>query len=106
MLFAMSVASSSDRTLREELWAVMRADLVAVGVPVEAWPRRLPRIYHAYRVRSAEGSSIEVLLAVRTFAVIRPVPPWDNGHSVVVRWGHCPDVTSAWAFAKQVAGWM
>ena len=84
---------------------MMRPDLVAAGVPVEAWPRILPRIYHVYRVRGAEGSSIEVLLAVRTFAVIHPVLPWNTRGTKTIRWDHYPDVPSAWAFAKQVAGW-
>ena len=103
----MSVASSSELLLRRELWDVMRVDLAAAGVPVEAWPRRLPRIYHAYTVRSRGPgrAPVQVLLAVRGFLVPRPLPEWDRGHSVHVAWDNFLDVASAWAFAKRVAGW-
>ena len=108
----MSIASSSEDIVRRERWAVMRVrwavmrvEMVAAGVPVEAWPMRLPRAYNAYTVKSAGGALVQVQLAVRAFLVPMPLPEWDRGHSVSVRWGDVPDVASAWAFAQQVAGW-
>ena len=83
---------------------MIRPELVARNVPMEAWPRRYP-LWGQWRVRGTQGSSIEILLEVRVFAVIRPVPPWENGHSFQVAWDRYPDVPTAWEFAKQVAGW-
>ena len=101
----MSVASSSELLLRRELWDVIRVDLAAAGVPMEAWPRRLPRCYNVYTVRTGGRAPVQVLLAVRAFDVPRPLPEWDRGHSKRIGWDDFPDVASAWAFAKRVAGW-
>ena len=103
-IFTMSIASSSEDVLRWELWAEIRQDLINFGVPAEAWPRRLPRIYHVYNVRR-HGAWVQVLLAVRTFVVPRPLPEWDRGHSVFIRWDDYPTVDAAWGFSKRVSGW-
>ena len=64
----------------------------------------LPRIYHVYNVRR-HGAWVQVLLAVRTFVVPRPLPEWDRGHSVFIRWDDYPTVDAAWDFSKRVSGW-
>ena len=101
----MSVVSSYDLARRQELLEVMTRDLLAEGVPQEAWPRRLPNNYNAYTVKSVGGARIQVLLAVREFLVPRPVPHWGNGRSFRIGWDDFADVEKAWAVAKQVAGW-
>ena len=83
--FAMSIASSSDWTLKWELWPEIHGDLINFGVPAEAWPRKPPRIYHVYNLRR-RGAWVQVLLAVRRFDVPRPLPEWDRGHGVHIRW--------------------
>ena len=102
--FAMSIASSSDWTLRLELWPEIHRDLINFGVPAEAWPRKPPRIYHVYNLRR-RGAWVQVLLAVRRFDVPRPLPEWDRGHGVHIRWDDYPTVDAAWDFAKRVSGW-
>ena len=102
----MSIASASDRAARQALLVEMRRDLLAAGVPQEAWPQRLPRIYHAYTVRSAGGAKIQVLLAVRKFLVPHPVAPWDGGGgSIMIRWDRFDNAELAWTRAKLMCGW-
>ena len=85
----MAIASESDWERRIALLQEMRRDLAFAGVPVEAWPRRLPRIYNAYTVRSpVNRAPIQVLLVVEQFLVPYPFPP--QGHSVMIAWrGPC-----------------
>ena len=89
----MSIASSSDWTLRWELWPEIHRDLINFGVPAEAWPRR------------RRGAWVQVLLAVKRFDVPRPLPEWDRGHGVHIRWDDYPTVDAASDFAKRVSGW-
>ena len=99
---AMAIASSGEFSRRVGLYHQMRADLLAAGVPHEAWPRRLPRTYGIYDTRSlATGAVIQVCMLVRRFLVPRPVPA--RGHSVTVPWGDDP--AGAWERAKELAGW-
>ena len=100
-IFTMAIASSSDFERRIALLQEMRRDLAAAGVPVEAWPRRLPRGYHAYTVRSAGGARIQVLLQAERFLVPYPFPP--RGHSVTIPWRG--NAAQAWEDAKRVAQW-
>ena len=98
----MWVASSSDLTLRREVYERVRIYLQAAGVPMEAWPQRLPRTYGVYHVRSpVTGVRIQVLMLVESFLVPRTVPP--RGHSVMVAWDGNPE--TAWARAKALTGW-
>ena len=99
----MSVASSSEHTRRHELWAELRRDLTAAGLPVEAHPRRPPRCYASYVVVGPrpERNLINVLPLVRRFLI----PSQVTGHSrsTMVDWGD--DVAGAWREAKRLARW-
>lgn len=98
----MSVASSSEWNQRVELMQRMRIDLQAAGVPREAWPRRLPRTYGIYTIKSpVTGVRIQVMMLVERFLVPVTVPP--RGHSVQVPYGGNPE--AAWETAKALAGW-
>ena len=93
--------------MRREVWARMRPDLIAAGVPHEAWPRRLPRLYNLYDKKSQNSDvKIQVLLAVRKFKIIWPKD--ERGYrepSTRVHWDSFPDVAAAWDHAKQLSGW-
>ena len=98
----MSVASSAEWNQRVELMHRMRIDLQAAGVPREAWPRRLPRTYGIYTIKSpVTGVRIQVMMLVERFLVPVTVPP--RGHSVMVAWGGNPE--AAWESAKALASW-
>ena len=98
----MAVASSSAWDIRVRLWHDMRRDLAAAGVPLEAFPQRLPKIYEAYTVRingPAHVVRIQVLLRERAYLV--PYPP-GRDHSLIMNWGD--NVAEAWEQARRVAG--
>ena len=101
----MSIASSSEFERRRELWARMRLDLAAHGVPHEAWPQRMPRIYHSYTVRrpgprQPDIGGIQICLGRQCYYVLRPI---GENHGAMVPWNG--DAAGAWAWAKRMAGW-
>ena len=98
----MSIASCSELERRQALWQEMRGDLVAAGVPVEAWPVRIPRIYEAYTVQSPAGVRIQALLRREAFLVPRPHDP-PRRHSEIIDWEG--NAAQAWEEAKRRARW-
>ena len=97
----MSAASSSELTRRLDVWAELRRDLTAAGVPVEAHPRKFALCYGSYSVRGPrpERNHIIVLALVRRF----PIPSQVTGgrHSTIIDWGD--DAAGAWREAKRLA---
>ena len=100
----MSIASASYRERRVEYWHQMRADLVAFGVPLEAWPRGMPHVgrntivYHPEH--AARGRPpIEVFVRMRAYYFRR------NGSITgeYVYWGD--DAAAAWCEAKRMCRW-
>ena len=98
----MALASSYAWEIIVRLWHDVRMDLRAAGVPREAFPQRLPKIYEAYTVRingPAHVVRIQVLLRRRAFLVPYPL---GRGHSLIINWGD--NVAEAWEQARRVAG--
>ena len=108
-VLTMSVASSSaiaeaqaEHDRRMALWDVMTWDLRAAGVPLEAFPRRLPRIYEAYTVKSTAPASVRIQVLLRRGAFLVANPPGYN-RSPIIEWDG--NAAQAWDDAKRVAGW-
>ena len=99
----MSVASSSELSRRLDVWAELRLDLTAAGVPVEAHPQRPPLCYGPYSVRGPrpERNPINVLALVRRFLI--PSQVAGGRHGTIIDWGD--DAAGAWREAKQWARW-
>ena len=99
----MSAASSSELTHRLDVWAELRRDLTAAGVPVEAHPQKPPLCYGSYSVRGPrpERNPINVLAIVRRFLI--PSQVTGGRHSTIIDWGD--DVAGAWREAKRLARW-
>ena len=99
----MSVASSSELTYRLDIWAQLRQDLSAEGLPPEVYPQRLPRCYHSYGIqgRRPEKNVINVLAWRRAFLV--PSQVTGRSMSTHINWGDDP--VAAWRRAKDLAKW-
>ena len=63
------------------------------------------RLRPAEAIGSASEAACSAPLAVFGLLVPRPLPRWDNGHSVLVRWDRFANAAAAWGFAKQFVGW-
>ena len=104
LLIPMSIASSSDFDRRAQAWTQARAELVLLGVPSDAWPRRTtPLLMYTYWLHNPLDRlpRIAVLLTVQRFEI----PSQDLGteHSVCFPFGD--DAHAAWEACKRRAGW-
>ena len=99
----MAVASSSALEMRLVSWHDMRRDCRAAGVPLEAFPQRLPQIYEAYTVRSQwTNKHVRIQVLWRRGAYLVPYPPGRN-RSVIFSRGL--NAAQAWEEVQRVAGW-
>ena len=104
----MSIASSSEHERLVALRQELRRDLMAFGVPGQAWPRRWnENAAFAYTVKSPAGVRIQVLCRVEAYLVPRPHPDtYVYGVTCSAMIGWRGNAAGAWEEAKRVAQWM